>query len=357
MSILLPATLVAQTQTSDSLTVLRIMQIDGKWGLRATSRAPTRSAMTHTPLFDRKSAAAAPFQTLEAALRPVPAIDLRERGGKGVQADISIRGGSFDQTMVMLNGINFTDARTGHQTHALPIDLDCVSGIELIDEVAGVGAYAGAVNIRTMPLRPTYLRLEGAGGEHGYAYGNLSGAVTQGRFTLFAAGSYRRSDGLHPPQHRFPKTGTASYANYDAVRAGFFDIQAGYQHRSFGSNGFYGAYNPDQWEQIETALASARWVKAPGVRHAERLGQLPQEVRPLRLDAAPHEPPRYHRQRVGPGMGRHPFWRGGVTSLGGDYTYNHIYGTSLGRELHRAAAATRMPTARSAGNVWAAPRW
>lgn len=65
-----------------------------------------------------------------------------------------IRGGSFDQTMVMLNGINFTDARTGHQSHSLPIDIDCIAGIDLIDGVSGVGAYAGALNIRTMPLNP-----------------------------------------------------------------------------------------------------------------------------------------------------------------------------------------------------------
>ncbi len=78
MSILLPATLVAQTQTSDSLTVLRIMQID-EVGVTGNLASPTRSAMTHTPLFDRKSAAAAPFQTLEAALRPVPAHVLEDQ--------------------------------------------------------------------------------------------------------------------------------------------------------------------------------------------------------------------------------------------------------------------------------------
>ena len=54
--------------------------------------------------------------------------------------------------MVLLNGIDFTDARTGHQSHALPVDLDCISAVELIDGVPGVGAYAGAVNIRTAPL-------------------------------------------------------------------------------------------------------------------------------------------------------------------------------------------------------------
>jgi len=70
-----------------------------------------------------------------------------------VQADISIRGGSPDQTMMLLNGINFTDARTGHQTHSLPIDMDCVSGIELIER--------GSL---CTPIENGRLRLNAAGG-------------------------------------------------------------------------------------------------------------------------------------------------------------------------------------------------
>ena len=262
MSILLPAAAAARVQVSDSLEICKILQID-EVGITGNLSSPTRSVVPPATLFDRKAGGAGPLQTLESALRLAPEVDVRERGGKGVQADISIRGGSFDQTMILLNGINFTDARTGHQSHALPVDLDCVSGIELIDGVTGVGAFAGAVNIRTAPLRPTYLRFEGAGGAYGYAYGNLSGALTAGRFTLFAAGSYRRSDGyIHNTD--FDNWNGFLRMNYDSGRAGFFDVQAGWQSRSFGSNGFYAAYNPDQYEQTRTALASVRWVKRLG---------------------------------------------------------------------------------------------
>lgn len=102
--------------------------------------------------------------------------------------------------MVMLNGINFTDARTGHQSHSLPIDIDCIAGIDLIDGVSGVGAYAGALNIRTMPLKSRYLRIEAAGGDDGYAYGT-SGAVTMDVFPFCrrVVPSQRRVY----PQHRF----------------------------------------------------------------------------------------------------------------------------------------------------------
>ena len=224
MSILLLATQSASAQHADTAAVLRTLRID-EVGISGSQTAPTRNVQSQTPLFDRKAQAAAPVQTLESALRLAPSVDIRERGGKGMQADIFIRGGSFDQTMVLLNGIDFTDARTGHQSHSLPVDLDCISAVDLLDGVPGVGAYAGAVNIRTAPLRPTYLRFEGTGGQYGYAYANLSGAVTAGRFSLLAAGSYRRSDGY---RH-----------NTDFTNGNAF-LRATYETR-FGSNGFYAA--------------------------------------------------------------------------------------------------------------------
>ena len=172
MSILLLATQHASAHDADTAAVLKTLRID-EVGISGSQSAPTRNVQSQTPLFDRKAQAAAPVQTLESALRLAPSVDIRERGGKGMQADIFIRGGSFDQTMVLLNGIDFTDARTGHQSHSLPVDLDCISAVDLLDGVPGVGAYAGAVNIRTAPLRPTYLRFEGTGGQYGYAYACL----------------------------------------------------------------------------------------------------------------------------------------------------------------------------------------
>ena len=262
MSILLLATQGASAQNADTAAVLKTWRIR-EVGITGSQTAPVRSAQSHTPLFDRKAQAPAPVQTLEAALRLAPSVDVRERGGKGAQADIFIRGGSFDQTMVLLNGIDFTDARTGHQSHALPVDLDCISSVELLDGVPGVGAYAGAVNIRTAPLRPTYLRFEGSGGQYGYAYANLSGAVTSGRFSVLGAASYRRSDGYRHNTD-FSNYNAFVRATCDGGRAGFFDLQAGWQDRDFGSNGFYAAYNPDQWEHTATALASLRWLKTAG---------------------------------------------------------------------------------------------
>ena len=104
-TILLSTTTPVQAQTVDSLTIARELEIE-KVEVTGVKATPTRSTMSSTSVFDRKAGASAPVQTLESVLRLSPAIDLRERSGRGTQADIMIRGGSFDQTMVMLNGIN-----------------------------------------------------------------------------------------------------------------------------------------------------------------------------------------------------------------------------------------------------------
>lgn len=337
-------------QDADSTTVLRTLKIAGV-DVAGRQSAPTHNALSQTPLFDRKAEGAAPLQTLEAALRLTPAVDMRERGGKGTQADISIRGGSFDQTMVLLNGIDFTDARTGHQSHSLPVDLECISAVDLIDGLPGVGAYAGAVNIRTAPLARRYLRLDASGGQYGYGYANLSGALSSGGVTVQAAGSMRRSDGymhntdFHTYNAFVRATGTSR-------RAGLFDFQAGYQARDFGSNGFYAGYNPDQWERTSTALASLRWERCLG---AHTLGASVSYRKNFdRYDwTRGTAMNRHNTDNVGARLWIERRWaRAGATSFGGNYAYNHIFSTNLGDELATPHGDYRRGKSRHTGNIW-----
>lgn len=319
-----------ERQSADTASVFRSVELEevGVSGRRATT---ARSLMSQTPVFSRPTEGVAPLQTIESALRLSPAVDIRERGGKGVQTDISIRGGSFDQTMVTLNGINFTDARTGHQSHSLPIDINAVSAINVIDGVSGVGAYAGAVDIRTAPMYPRYLSAEITGGDHGYLYGSLTGGYTTDRTSLFVAGSARHSDGY---------THNTDFSNYNGYarmtfdsRWGLFDAQAGYQNRGFGSNGFYSLAYPEQFEQTSTVIASLRWMKqgerlrvtasASYRRNGDRF-----EL--IKGDAS-RVPFNYHiTDNAGAEAGVAYDWAAGETSLGADVTYNHIYSTALG---------------------------
>ncbi len=302
-------------------------------GIAQSNGNPTRSAMLPTPIFNRKVQVAAPLQTLESVLRLSPSVDVRERGGKGVQADLSIRGGSFDQTQVMLNGINFSDARTGHQTHSLPIDIESIGEIELIDGVSGVGAYAGAINLRTQPLESNYMRLELSGGSYGYGYGNISGSHRGERLTIYGAASYRRSDGY---THNTGFTNWNGYlrATYQSKSCGYFDMQLGYQNRQFGANGFYSLKYPDQYESTETALGSLRWVKelSDDLRVSSSVSYR-KNYDHFELIPTNEAYDNYHMtDNVWAEIYADYKWAAGVTTLGADYTYNNIWSTNLGVE-------------------------
>ncbi|MEM9991508.1 MAG: TonB-dependent receptor plug domain-containing protein, partial [Bacteroidota bacterium] len=47
---------------------------------------------------------AAPVVSVTELLRYVSGVDVRQRGVHGVQADISVRGGTFDQVLILING-------------------------------------------------------------------------------------------------------------------------------------------------------------------------------------------------------------------------------------------------------------
>ena len=47
-------------------------------------------------------------------IRNDASVDLEQRGGGGTQTDVTIRGGSFEQTLVLLDGFRINDAETSH---------------------------------------------------------------------------------------------------------------------------------------------------------------------------------------------------------------------------------------------------
>src|SRR5690606_15588857 len=92
-------------------------------------------------------------QTLSEILYYADGVDIRQRGGFGTQADISIDGGSFEQTLVLLNGVKIIDHQTAHNSLNLPVPVEELERIVLLRgptvRIYGVNALTGAVNIVT----------------------------------------------------------------------------------------------------------------------------------------------------------------------------------------------------------------
>ncbi len=141
----------------------------------------------------------APVQSLQDLLRYALNVDIRQRSNLGVQSDISIRGSSFDQVLILLNGININDPQTGHHSLNLPVSLDAIERVEILEgpasRIYGPNAFSGAINIITGSSDQTSLKIRASGGQNGYYDGGLSGTYISGKTTNFFSVDHRNSDG------------------------------------------------------------------------------------------------------------------------------------------------------------------
>ena len=97
--------------------------------------------------------AQSPATNLAELLQQEAGIDIRRQGVNGMQSDLYIRGGSFDQTLLLIDGIKVEDPQTGHHTLNIALPLEVIKRIEIIKgpaaRIFGQNAFTGAINIVT----------------------------------------------------------------------------------------------------------------------------------------------------------------------------------------------------------------
>lgn len=265
-------------------------------------------------------------------LRQASLVDVRQRGAEDIQVDISIRGGTFDQTTILFNGINITDPQTGHYSLDLPVSFRQINQIEIIggggaSQNGSPDAFSGAVNIITKPAAKNCFNASMFYGSHNLRNPELSGTVVTEKINHLLAASWKKSDG-YIKNTDFDTKNIFLHSSGD-FNAGKLDIMLGVASKEFGANAFYSAKYPEQFEAINTAFAALKWtVKSP-------------------VNLTPALYWRRHKDRFELFRYEKPEWYGGH-----NYHLTDVLGSSMNAWILTAAGKTSAGTGMRSESIW-----
>ena len=196
-------------------------------------------------------------------MQQITGLDIRRRGAGGVQADLYIRGGGFDQTLLLIDGMKMDDSQTGHHTLNMLLPVHLIERVEIIKGTAariyGQNAFNGAINIVTKSAwksdkKEAVLFLNNiSGGSYGnfkYSlYSNISSNDYRGliNYSREKSKGYRYNTDFKSDNLFIKSSLSKNNPNTKII--------ATLSNRKFGANGFYASPDAvDQYEETQTSL-------------------------------------------------------------------------------------------------------
>ncbi|MBN2777784.1 MAG: TonB-dependent receptor [Bacteroidales bacterium] len=197
---------------------------------------------------------------ISTVLKENSSIDIRQRSFSSVQSDISIRGGSFDQNIILVNGINLSDVQTGHHNLNIPISSQNLASIELISgpssRLFGPNALTGAVNLISEIPRENSVNIDllfGSFKTRNIFFGiNAITGKMKHSFNL----NYGDSEGFTDNTDYNRKS--LYYENNIDLKKIKLKAMLGLLDKEFGSNSFYTPMYANQFEKIKTGFAAIK---------------------------------------------------------------------------------------------------
>ena len=204
---------------------------------------------------------AAPVKTLDGILQYAQNVDVRSRSSFGVQADISIRGGHYDQTLILVDGVKVNDPQTGHHSLNIPLNISQIEKIEVMQggasRVYGPNAFSGVINIITKKIDRQSAQIGLMGGQHGLFGGNISAQTIKKGLGVRINGDYGQSGGyIANTQYNKYSLGLLISKVY---KNGSLDLNSGLFSNHFGASNFYHPKFSRQYEEVGSGLFSVNW--------------------------------------------------------------------------------------------------
>ncbi|TWR31429.1 TonB-dependent receptor [Mucilaginibacter pallidiroseus] len=197
-----------------------------------------------------------PVHSLDEVLRYIPGIEVQSRGPMGVQSDFVIRGGTFQQVLVVVDGLRVNDPNTGHFNSYIPIVPAEIERIEVLmgpsSAIYGSDAVGGVINVftktfsRNHPIGTTS-QLNVSSGAYGLFNANGNVNYNTNKWTLSAGALSNNADGQQQRGikgyfnlHTF--SGAAAYKFNDNWRIAY---RVSYDSRRFAAQNFYTSFATD----------------------------------------------------------------------------------------------------------------
>jgi outer membrane cobalamin receptor len=270
------------------------------------------------------------FQSVEDYLRTDASVDIQQRAPAGVLSDISVGGASFEQTLVLLNGLRMDSAETSHFNLDLPVPLAAVGNIDVLQGAGstlyGSDAIGGVVDFTTWKPEADSLRLRAGTGSFGENQQAALGALVGKHWSEVIAEDRDFSTGFIAD--RDYRTEDASADTRLASRLGSTELLLAGDDRAFGAAQFYGDYN--SWERTKgwftglTQQLDSHIGAAVGYRRHSDIFLLERD-----------QPTGYKNQHIDEGFegslrDRHEIFRNTTLLSGLEETTDHIQSTNLG---------------------------
>ncbi|MFT3705986.1 MAG: TonB-dependent receptor [Agriterribacter sp.] len=212
-----------------------------------------------------------PVHSLDELLRYVPGVEIQARGPMGSQSDIVLRGGTYQQVLVILDGMRLNDPNTGHFSSYIPIAPAEIDRIEILKGASsalyGADAVGGVINIITKTFAAsqnkerTDITAGVSAGQYGFVhtdagvfYGNEKISVSGGWMTNNAEGVQQR--GTTGFFHNSTASASVSFHPNEKWNIAY---RFAYDNRNFAAQNFYTTYSFDTAnEKVTTYWNQAR---------------------------------------------------------------------------------------------------
>ncbi|MFA4981904.1 MAG: TonB-dependent receptor [Candidatus Omnitrophota bacterium] len=205
-------------------------------------------------ILDEETFSYSDYNAIPDIIGNVGGIDMRRRGPNGVQADINIRGATFEQNTVLIDGVNINDPQTGHYSMDLPVTMMDVDRIEILKGPAsnlyGANSFGGVINIVTKKPEGKQVLINAGGGSYDYVDGGFSVSYPIGPVNNRFSFEESRSSG-YMPETEFNILSLMDTARVNTP-AGDYDFVFGYTKKDFGAGSFYSNLYPNEEEHTDT---------------------------------------------------------------------------------------------------------